>query len=182
MLGTALPGHSRCGSGWHHLTLRKHSFPAKVTPLQGKGSWCSTAGKGSLGSRNSAGLFVSRRHNLGWEGKGKGKSDICGRSLLLPNSIPAMRAGAAGSALQVSFFLFSLSSSFERVTGKALGIHDLATFSFAYRAEKSSGCPAEHRTFWLTGSGPEISASHLFSLDFSTCSAGTTKAAKAGLG
>lgn len=41
--------------GWHHLTLRRHSFPAKVTPLQGKGSWCFTAGKGFLGSRNSVG-------------------------------------------------------------------------------------------------------------------------------
>lgn len=78
-----------------------------------------------------------------------------------------MREGAAGSALQV----FSFLPSFERVTGKDLSIHDLTTFSSAHRAEKSSECPAEHRIFGLAGSGPGISACHLFSLDLSSAPA-----------
>lgn len=92
-----------------------------MTSLQGKSSWCSTAGKGSWLEEQCRAMS---RHKAGWEEKGKGKSDICGQSLL-PYSIPPMRARAAGSALQVSysvFILFSFSPSFERVTGKDLGI------------------------------------------------------------
>lgn len=114
-----------------------------------------------------------RRHKAG---KRREKVSLMsvGQSLLLPNSIRPIRAGAAGSALQVSysiFILFSFSPSYERVTGKGLGIQDLTTFSFAYRAEKSSGCPAEPGIFGLIGSGPGISASYSFSLDLSSAPA-----------
>lgn len=71
-----------------------------------------------------------------------------GQPLLLPNSIPPVRAGAADLVLQVfhsTSILFSFSPSYERVTREGLGICDLATFSFAYRAEKPSVCPIEHR-------------------------------------
>jgi len=83
------------------------------------------------------------------------------------NSIPPVTSRATDSALQVSystFILFSSSPSYERVTREGLGIRDLATFSFAHRAEKPSAHPAEHRILklawacweWLWDLGPSL--------------------------